>query len=75
MDRHSRQADQIGEDLANAADPKGWMKERWDWLSDEEIEPLEGHPERLQEKLRAHYGDGRWKEEYEEFREANPETK
>ena len=58
-----------GEKANEAGD---WMKKNWDWMSDEDHADA-GDKENLKEKLKKHYGEDRWEEEYRKFTTEYPD--
>lgn len=74
MDRNQRNADHIGNDIGDSFDQaKGWMKEKWGWLTDDDYTEMEGRKEKIQAKVRDHYGDDRWEDEYRKFSDEYPQ--
>lgn len=52
---------------------KGWMKEQWGWLTDDELKQMEGKAEQIKAKVKEHFGDAKWEAEYQKFKDAHPD--
>lgn len=66
--------DHLGDKAENKFDQaKGWMKEKWGWLTDNDFLEMEGKAEQIKAKVKDHYGDAKWEAEYNEFTRQFPE--
>ncbi|HHT20713.1 MAG TPA: CsbD family protein [Tissierellia bacterium] len=66
----------MGDKVENKFDQaKGWMKEKWGWLTDDDFLEMEGKAEKIKAKVKDHYGDAKWEAEYDEFTREYPEYK
>lgn len=64
----------LGDKIENKWDQaKGWMKEKWGWLTDNDFLELEGNKQKIQAKIRDHFGEEKWEEEYKSFIDEYPE--
>jgi uncharacterized protein YjbJ (UPF0337 family) len=49
------------------------MKEKWGWLTDDDLMEIKGKVEQIKAKFKDHYGDAKWEAEFERFRDEYPE--
>lgn len=56
----------------NFSQARGWIKEKWGWLTDNDLLEMEGKTEKLLAKIQDHYGD-RWEDEYNQFTREFPQ--
>lgn len=67
-------AEHMGDKVENKIDQaKGWMKEKWGWLTDDDLMEIKGKVEQIKAKFKDHYGDAKWEAEFERFRDEYPE--
>lgn len=75
MDKKLRDTvEHYGDKAENKFDQaKGWIKEKWGWMTDDDLLELEGKTEKIKAKLKDHYGDLKWEAEYQKLVDNYPD--